>query len=122
MIIWLGLRWWYSAGWYWVIKRSIIERSLHVLEVFSVKEMTSTLFAPFRQTFTNAADGSIGDKLRAFLDKTISRFIGLIIRIVIISAGIICLIFVLVFALIVIIFWPLVPLMPFISIILVITG
>lgn len=119
MIIWLGLRWWYSAGWYWIIKQSIIDRSQRILEAFSVKELIPTLFAPYRQTFASSGQGSLGDKLRGVLDKTISRFIGLLIRLVIISSGIISMIIVCFFGLIVVIIWPLMPLMPIISFVLI---
>lgn len=119
MIIWLSFRWWYSSGWNWIIRTTLIERSKNILVAFSVGSLLRTLFAPYRQTFTGGVKGSLSDLLRALLDNVISRFVGFFVRLLIITAGIISLIFVFIVGIIIVVCWPIVPLMPIVSLILV---
>lgn len=122
MIMFLCLRWWYGAGWQWIWKSVLVERLIWVNEVFSTKDLLKTLFAPYRQTYAGKIKGSLGDQLRAFADRSISRVIGAVVRLglvfmAIIGSGLVTLV-----ALITLIIWPFLPLMPAASIVLAVMG
>lgn len=122
MFIWLSLRWWYSAGWQWAWQRAINDRITWCLEAFSFGTLTRTLFAPFKQTFAGQVKGSIGDHFRAFIDKTISRVIGFLVRMVLIFVALLCMVFVFVTGLALIATWFFIPLLPAIGIIIALGG
>jgi len=122
MILFLCLRWWYGAGWQWIWRSVLVERLVWVNEVFSTSDLLKTLFAPYRQTFAGRIKGSLGDQLRAFADRSISRVIGAIVRlalvfVALIGSGIVTLV-----ALLTLIVWPFLPLMPAISVAMMIIG
>lgn len=99
-----------------------MERLVWVNEVFSTSDLLKTLFAPYRQTFAGRIKGSLGDQLRAFADRSISRVIGAIVRlalvfVALIGSGIVTLV-----ALLTLIVWPFLPLMPAISVAMMIIG
>lgn len=110
MAIWLCLRWWYSAGWEWAVKRAIGERLQWCNETFSVFALMRTWFSPFKQTYNRAQGASIDIKLHAMLDNVISRCVGFFARTFIILAGLLASIFALVTGLAFVILWPLAPL------------
>lgn len=84
--------------------------------------LVRTWFAPFKQTYTGKVKGSIGVHIRAAVDSLISRVIGFFVRSVLIVAGLVCSILVIVTGLLFIIVWPLLPLLPGVSIVLMISG
>lgn len=122
MVAFLCLRWWYSGGWRWIWDCLLVERLIWVNEVFSTADLIRTIFAPYRQTFAGAVNGSIGAKFRAFVDRSISRVIGAIVRLFLIFAAMIGSLLVATVAFITLIAWPILPLMPIISIGLMISG
>jgi len=112
------ISWWYGYGWVqqW---RSMVKRFHATLEFFSVWQLLSTLFAPFRQiSASGASDGSFGGALRAFGDKLISRTIGAIIRFFTIVIGVVVIVFQAVYEAIVMVAWWFVPLLPVVGAIL----
>lgn len=116
-----AVSWWYSGGWAYIGKKnaSSLER---VLNAFSISTLLLTLFAPFRQTLAGTVQGSIVDRLKAFGDKTFSRFIGFFVRIFVILAGLLILVITSIFSLLSLILWPLIPLLPILAIVLTATG
>jgi len=93
------------------------------LEFFSVGQLFATLFAPYRQiSASNATNGSFGDALRAAVDKLISRIIGAIVRFFTILIGIIAITLQGLYAIIIMISWWLVPLMPIVGFIFLAIG
>ena len=60
-----------------------------VLEAFSVGLLARTLFAPFRQIDAGGVRGPIGVQLRAWFDRTFSRFFGAILRSIMIFCGLV---------------------------------
>lgn len=121
MIIVWALSWWYGAGWK--------ARSLHVYEqllssydYFSIGLLARTLFAPFRQISAGNVDGPIGVKLRAFVDKQISRIIGSVVRVILIITGVIWLTMQALFGVIVLAGWAIMPIAPFIGFIVMLSG
>lgn len=122
MIIWLCLRWWYGAGWLWAWQTFLVERAEWVSESFSAPELIKTLFAPFRQTFVGQTRGSIGDKFRGMIDKFISRVIGFIVRVFLLFVASIMLLVVVIAAIIGLVAWPFIPLLPIIGVYCALTG
>ena len=109
------LTWWYSKGWSWTVRYFCVVRNQHILELFSVKEVSRTLFSPYRQTFAGSTRGNISAKFRALIDKTISRAIGFVIRLFLILTGLIFVTLNSIAGLLAVIFWPFIPATPVIA-------
>lgn len=121
MIIVWALSWWYGAGWKARYSR-VYEQLLVTYDYFSIGLLARTLFAPFRQISAGRVEGPIGVKLRAFVDKQISRIIGAVVRAVLIIAGIFWLITQALYGLVVLAGWAIVPVAPFIGFIAMLSG
>lgn len=122
MVIYLCLRWWYGAGWYWVLRSMLMARSNWILETFSVPELLRTLFAPFRETYAGKVKGSLDVQIHAFFDRFISRIIGFIVRSFLIFMALIGLLVVFLLAVLSLLVWPFVPLLPIIGVLLMSMG
>lgn len=115
------LGWWYDGG----RKQRFQTSRQHIKGVagfFSIGQLLSTLFAPFRQISAGQVDGPIGVQLRAFFDKLISRVIGSIVRLMTIAAAIIILTFVIIYESMIAVLWLLLPLFPVAGLILTVIG
>lgn len=121
MVVLLSLRWWYSAGWQWALQRAIVQRLQWCNETFSMVAMLQTLFAPFKQTYSNTG-GSIDVQIHAFFDNVISRFVGFFARSFILFTGLLASLFVLISGLVFLVLWPLAPFAIPISLVLMILG
>jgi len=115
------LSWWYGNGWVARIQATK-DRLASSADFFSLGLLVSTIFAPFRQISAGKVSGSIGDQMRAFLDRTISRFVGAAVRIFMIIFGLITMFFQIIFGIIVIIVWPIIPLFIVIGLIMTVIG
>lgn len=115
------LSWWYGAGWRQRVML-IRERVARTVDYFSIDLLFKTLFAPFRQISAGKINGSIGVKWRAFVDRTISRIIGSIIRIFIILIGCVTIILYGVMGLATLVLWAIIPALPLIGFLLFISG
>lgn len=122
MVIILALRWWYSAGWLWAWRRSVNERLQWCLETFSMPALVRTWFSPFKQTYSRAQSGSIDLKVQAAVDNLISRIIGTLARTFILLAGLVCMVGSIASGLLIVLLWPIVPLLPLVSIVLFSVG
>jgi hypothetical protein len=111
------LSWWYSDGWR---QRAglIRERLARTLDFFSISLLFQTLFSPFRQISAGKVQGPIGVQMHAFFDRLTSRIIGAMVRAFMIVAGSIVIALHIVWGLIVLVGWALVPLLPIASILL----
>jgi hypothetical protein len=110
-------QWWYGPGWFqaWNSLGARLKRTYYG---FSVPQLSRTLFSPWRRIVTPGG-GSIGDRLRAILDNLISRFVGVIVRILTLTAaGIICLWWT-VIAITQVAVWPFIPI---IAVVLIMRG
>jgi len=115
------LSWWYGNG--WAARIQIIKRQLlSSADFFSIGLLASTIFAPYRQISAGEVTGSIRDQLQAFLDRTISRFVGASVRIFMIIVGLVTMIIQIIIGVIVIIIWPIVPIFIVIGLILAVIG
>lgn len=114
--------WWYGRGWAWSFRHLLIERSLAIVEYFSVASLLKTLFAPYRQSFAGSAKGSLGIRFRAFIDRSISRVIGLLVRLVLLFIAVVALLVNGLIAFAIVVFWPLVPIAPVLGVVLFFMG
>src|SRR4051812_2460147 len=100
--------WWYGAGWKQVIN-NFGPRLQRTADSFSVQQLVRTLFAPWRRIISNPGR-SLDDKLRAWADNMFSRVIGFIVRLLVLLAALIVIIFISILTLVEVVAWPLVPL------------
>ncbi len=122
MFIWLCVRWWYNAGWAYAWQRAVVQRLGWCESTFSMGALLRTLFAPFKQTYTGGVKGSIGTHFRAAVDSLISRVIGFLVRSFLLFIGASCSLLVLLSGLLFMALWPLIPLLPVISLVLLALG
>lgn len=106
------ISWWYGQGWVEQWRRNG-DMFLRTLEFFSVGQLLSTLFSPFRQISAGSqGNGSLASSFSVFFDKLISRIIGSIIRTFTILAGVITIALQAIYVGVIMVFWWLVPLLP----------
>ncbi len=115
------LNWWYTAG--WKAQRQASGRQLSgVAGFFSIGQLASTLFSPFRQISAGKVTGPVGVQMRAFFDQLLSRIIGMIIRSIFIVAGLVIMGLLAVIQGVIVIVWLFVPLLPVVGCILAVIG
>lgn len=116
------ISWWYGRGWRGQWHR-MAQRLKATLDFFSVGQLLSTLFAPFRQISAGpSGDTSFGGVFRAFFDKLTSRIIGSIVRLITIIAGLVAIIFQALYEIVLVVGWVLLPLIPIIGLLLLAIG
>ena len=121
MIIWGMMTWWYGAGWRQCLDQ-VKDRIAATLDYFSVGLLIKTLVAPYRQISASQVRGSLDVQIRAFFDRLISRFVGLMLRLIMIGVGTIIIFFNIVIGGVLLIFWAFVPLLPIVGLILFLLG
>lgn len=109
--------WWYGLGWTQLI-RKVWGNVLGVLRFFSVGQLLSSLFAPFRQISAGRTQGSIQQKMQAWGDLLFSRIIGAVVRLMLVFIGLLVALAVGIFGVVAIILWPFLPLAPLIGVFL----
>jgi hypothetical protein len=115
------LRWWYSDG--WVRRARLISNQLDgVIDYFSIDLLLKTLFSPFRQISAGKVNGPLEAQMRALADKLISRIIGAMIRLILLTVGLIAIAGQVIIGLITLILWALLPVFPIIGLVLMFTG
>ena len=115
------ISWWYGAGW----KKQLLtvrEKIGATIDYFSIGLLAKTLFSPFKQISVGRVGGPLAVQLRAFADRTISRFIGAMIRTAVILAGLIYISLYTVIGFLSLFAWAMLPLLPFVGIVLFIVG
>ena len=113
MVILALFSWWYTTGWVQLGGRAV-QRVAGVLDFFSIGLLLGSLFAPFRQISVGRVQGSLSVQMRAWADKQLSRAIGAIVRSGVIIFGLGATIVMILVSLGLLVLWPLVPIMPFI--------
>lgn len=91
---------------------------IKVNDQFSIPLLFKTLFQPFRQISVGKVDGALEDKMRAWLDRLVSRVIGAFIRIMVIIVGLVAMIGVALFSVLRVAVWLMTPIAPFLGIVL----
>jgi hypothetical protein len=112
------LSWWYGLGWAKLMQK-VTSRIMGVLHFFSVGQLAASLFAPYRQISAGQVNGAVGDQMRALGDRMFSRAIGAVVRTILIAAGLFSTIVTAVIGLILVITWPLFPMLPFVGLFLI---
>lgn len=115
------LSWWYGAGWRARV-RMIRERLERTLDFYSIDILLRTLFAPYRQISAGNVQGPLAVRWRAFVDRSISRFMGMIIRSIIMIVGSFAILLQTLMGCVVLLLWPLIPLLPLVGFIFFISG
>jgi len=121
MIIVWALSWWYGAGW----KARLFElqeRLSSSYDYFSIGLLVRTLFAPYKQISAGRVAGSIEVRWRAFVDRLISRIIGAFVRLLFIVVGSVWLTLQAVVGGLMLLLWPVAPLMPFVGFVVMLSG
>lgn len=121
MIIWGMLTWWYTEGWHQCLLRAK-ERLDSVMDYFSIGLLLTTLFAPFRQISAGSVQGPVDVQMRAFVDRLVSRFIGAVVRLIMIGAGVVAILLNIVVSIVLLLGWMLLPLLPLAGMVLFIVG
>lgn len=116
------LGWWYSRGWTWVIRSFFVERMGSIAAFFSISDLLKTLFAPFRQDALNVKGAPLSIRLQALGENIISRIFGLLIRLMLVIAGLIIMTINAAAGVVAALFWPVLPLTPVLAILLMVQG
>ena len=115
--------WWYSSGWKVFVGKLKTALS-SITDFFSMGSLVRTLFKPYRQISAETTrDGaSLDIKFHMFLDRLISRIVGFFSRLTLLLVGIIIIIFGGIISFILVILWPIIPLLPVVGIVLTAMG
>lgn len=115
--------WWYSSGWKVFVGKLKTALS-NTTDFFSMSSLVRTLFKPYRQISAEVArDGaSLDIKFHMFLDRLVSRIVGFFSRLTLLFVGIIIIIFGGIISILLIILWPIIPLLPVAGVILTAIG
>lgn len=98
------------------------QRFLSLADYFSISLLLRTFFSPFRQISAERVDGSLATQLHAFFDQLISRVIGALVRLILILVGMAALGVYGLGALLWLLLWAVIPLVPIGSIVLFVIG
>lgn len=110
------ISWWYSTGWLGQVSR-VRAYLARVADFFSIPLLLKTLFQPFRQIDSDSRGKSLDAALRAWADRTVSRFIGAMIRLVMIVLGSVWWVLSAVAGLVTCLVWPVLPVLPVVGVI-----
>jgi hypothetical protein len=115
------INWWYGDGWR-RRARLVGDQIATTTDFFSLSLLVQTLFQPFRQISAGPAGSGLEAYLRALLDKFISRMIGTIVRVLLMITGLMAILFHALIGCVILLGWAVVPALPVIGIILMLTG
>lgn len=81
-----------------------------VADRYSIELLVGNFFSPFRQIDAGSVRGGLDVQVRAWFDRLISRFIGALIRLVLVVIGVIMFVGHVLLGAIWLILWPCLPL------------
>ena len=116
------IQWWYFRGWgvFWTDFKTKLGDTA---DLFSIGDMFKTLFKPFRQISAGSIeDGALDAQVAQFFDRLVSRLVGMFARLAIILSGVIVLVFEMIIGTVIMIVWPVLPLLPVVGIVLCVAG
>jgi len=114
MVMFSMLTWWYLDGFKDQFNR-VKKMLVGVSDKFSISLLLKTLFNPFRMIDADQSYGpSLSGRIKAWLDRLISRMIGFFIRTVVVIIGTFILILTLIACILRVVFWLVIPILPFI--------
>lgn len=116
------ISWWYTKGWAWRAEK-ILDGIEKTMDYFSLGLLIKTWFSPFRQIDAGKlANASLEMRMKKLFDRTFSRFMGAMLRTILMLVGIIVISAKAVFGLATLLFWPIMPIFPVISIFIFMSG
>ncbi len=118
MVIFLGLRWWYSDGFIWIFNSSITHRVKKWVHFFSMQSLLKTLFAPFKQDIGRSNRSGFDALVQSIVNNSVSRIFGFIARSFLLIAGVVCISIVVLTGILMLLIWPIIPVLPVVSIVL----
>ena len=90
----------------------------YIAQLFSVKIILRTLFAPWKQDIAAAQSKSLEDRMGAIVGNLVSRFVGFSIRVILLLSATFAILTSVIFGIILTIVWPILPFMPILFIVL----
>lgn len=109
MLVISFVQWWYGRGYAEYLAR-FVDRLKDLADFFSIRLLIRHLFAPFRQIATEKRDYiPLNERLHDFADLMVSRLVGATIRFFLLIIGTVLLIIRAVVGLVIMIAWPLMP-------------
>lgn len=115
------ITWWYGLGWELQL-HTVRDRLARWVDYFSFSIIIRTMFAPFRQISAGAMSGSLDVQFRDWLDRTISRGVGFVVRLFTLLFGGMFLVVLVLFSALQLIGWLVLPSLPALGIILSVIG
>ena len=107
--------WWYSRGFVELLNK-IARLISGIWRKFSVPILLRTMFEPWKR-IVEGAGGSIQDKAQALVDNMISRFVGFTIRLISIITALVIVFVMGLLGIVLVVAWPLAPLLVPLSVI-----
>lgn len=116
------VRWWYGLG--WLDQVGLVRQRLgRTADFFSIRLSLKTLFSPFKQIDADRTKkGSLDVILRAVFDQLFSRFVGVIVRSILIVIGCIALLGEILVGSLGLAAWPFMPIAPLVMLPVATTG
>ena len=99
--------WWYGKGWQNASKKTL-EHIQNVGQMFSIGLLFRTLFQPWRRIITYPGAG-INQHFHALIDNSLSRLVGLFVRLFVLFAALLTTVILGLIGLIELLIWPLLP-------------
>ncbi len=103
------LFWWYGPGWAKMFQQ-IGTRTQKVADAFSIPILLKTLFSPWRRIVSEGAKG-LDAQMRAMLDNLVSRVVGFVVRMTVLVAAGFGTAGSFLYGVLVVLIWPLIPLL-----------
>lgn len=101
------LRWWYGTGWLEAVHR-IGSWTKGVERTFSLSLLAQTLFSPWRRIISSAGKG-LDARMHAAMDNLVSRCVGFVIRFIVLIAAGVSILVALTAGVVMVVLWPLLP-------------
>lgn len=117
MQVWALFRWWYGTGWLGelTVQAGRLDR---VEDYFSFGNLLRTFFQPFKQIDAGARRGGLDVQFRAWFDKTMSRLVGAVARLVLLLVGMLWWLLSALMGVCWLLVWPFLPLAPLIGLVM----
>jgi len=116
MVLFDAISWWYSWAWLHVLEvmRMWLRR---LYNVFSVRQMLRTLFAPWKEDRVTGARG-LDQMMSALVMNSVARLVGFSVRLIFLTMYTISSLFVVTAGVTTAIVWPIIPLSPILLLVL----
>lgn len=102
--------------------KHVLQRIGILADMFSIDVILRTLFSPFRQIDADKVNGPLGVHVHAFIDKSVSRMIGAMVRLAVLLAGCISILLACMAGVLYLMTWPLLPLLPIVGTLMMLRG